>query len=109
MDDIPCKPGKYSFEFWPSPTSIYPNQIPHGSFGMVYDGDQPFGNFFLDTLRNDHFIEVLSYDTLTNIAEGRFQMFTKKYDTGGWEPSGVAIPDSIAMTEGKFRLEVKHF
>jgi hypothetical protein len=108
LDDIPCVPGKYPFEFWPSPSSIFPNNIPQGSFGMLYDGDQGIGFYFLDTLRTDHFVEVLRYDSLTNIVEGRFQIFLKKNETGGWVPSGISIPDSISMTEGKFRLEVKH-
>jgi|GEM_PF-1162820 len=109
LDDIPCKPGKYSFEFWPSVASLYPNKIPNGSFGMMFEVDQPIGNFFLDTLRNDHYIEVIAYDTLTKIVEGRFQMFTKKKPNAGWQPSGVVVPDSIAFTEGKFRMEVKKF
>lgn len=109
IDDVPCKPGKYSFEFWPSIASLYPNKIPHGSFGMMFEVDQPIGSFFLDTLRNDHFIEVLGYDTLTNIVEGKFQFFTQKEPNDGWQPAGVVVPDSIAFTEGKFRLQVKKF
>jgi hypothetical protein len=109
IDDVPCKIGKYLFEFWPSLASLYPNQIPQAAFVMTYDGDQGIGQYFLDTLRADHFVEVLRYDSLTNIVEGRFQVFLKKNETGGWVPSGISIPDSISMTEGKFRLEVKHF
>ena len=109
LDDIPCIPGKYQFEFWPSPTALFANKIPTGFFGFMYDGDQGIGSCFLDTLRADHFVEVLRYDSLTNIVEGRFQVFLKKNETGGWVPSGISIPDSISMTEGKFRLEVKHF
>ncbi len=109
ISDIPCKAGKYAFEYWPAPTSLYPNQVPHGSYGMIYDTDQPIGNFFLDTLKNDQFIEVIAYDTLTKIVEGRFQMFLKKAPFTGWQPSGIVVPDSIAFTEGKFRMEVKWF
>ncbi len=109
ISDIPCKPGKYNFEFWPAPTSLYPNLVPHASYGMIYDIDQPIGSFFLDTLKNDQFIEVIAYDSLTNIVEGRFQIFTKKKPNSGWQPAGVVVPDSIAFTKGKFRIQVKWF
>lgn len=109
IDDIPCKEGIYPFEFWPSQAALYPNQIPQSAFIWMYDGDQPIGDFLLDTLRHDHFIQVLKYDTLTNIVEGRFQIFTKNDHSHSWQPSGITIPDTISMTEGKFRLEVKHF
>ena len=103
--DIPCLPGKFSLEFWPSQASLYPNKIPNGSLGMLFEGDQPIGSFFMDSTRTDHFIEVLSYDTLTNIVEGRFQMFMNKELPVGFDFPGV--PNTIDMTEGRFRLEVK--
>ena len=109
IDDIPCKKGVYSFEFWPSESSILPNQIPQVAYIMMYDGDQPIGDFLLDTLNNNSFIEVINYDSITHIAEGRFQAYTKKNDPhNGIEPF-PGVPDSIALLNGKFRLEVVHF
>lgn len=108
IGDIPKFKGTYSFEYFPSPATLHNNQIPEPNFAMVYDGDQPIGDFVLDTLRHDHFIEVLHYDTLNNTAEGRFQIFLKRDPSiNGFPFPGV--PDSIAITEGKFYLPVKKY
>ncbi|MBK7937311.1 MAG: hypothetical protein IPJ82_09570 [Lewinellaceae bacterium] len=71
---------------------------------MMQDYDQPIGDFLIDTTRNDHFIEVIKYDSIARTVEGRFQVFLKK------EPSNTqwpGIPDSIFLTEGKFHLKIQ--
>ena len=56
--DIPCKPGKFDLEFWPSLASLYPNRIPSTHFGMLYDGDQFIGSFLLDSLSHPFLIRI---------------------------------------------------
>lgn len=107
IKDIPKQAGKFSYEFYPTETSVFPNEIPNSAFIIMYDGDQPAGDFLLDTLRNDHFIEVLRYDTVQQIAEGRFQVFLRRHDWGGQGPLFPGIPDTISITGGKFHLQVK--
>jgi hypothetical protein len=100
--DISCKLGKYSVENLRN--NSLDNYIPNGGIGYMYEGDQPVGTFRPDTTRTDHFLEILRYDSISHIVEGRFQVFFLK------EPNNLnfpGIPDSIFITEGKFHLKIK--
>ena len=71
---------------------------------MVYELDQPIGDFHVDTMRHDHFIEVLRYDSIKNTVEGRFQVFLGKAPMSTDWPG---VPDSIFFTEGRFHLRIQ--
>jgi hypothetical protein len=103
VNDIPTKPGQYNLEFWPNGSNKYANQIPHGGFSMFYDSDQPVGLFYLDSLRTDHFIEVVRYDSVNHTVEGRFQAFFR-IDSPTTFPN---VPDTISFTEGRFHLKIE--
>jgi len=102
ITDIPCNKGKYPIENW---AHLIPrNQIPNCFLRVTQDFDQGIGSFSTDTTRNDHFIEVIKYDSIARTVEGRFQVFLKK------EPSNTqwpGVPDSIFLTEGKFHLKIQ--
>jgi hypothetical protein len=103
INDIPCKTGVYPIEYWPTPNNLKPNHIPHTGFAMMFEGDQPVGFFYLDTLQTDHFVEVTSFDSITRIVEGRFQV-SLKIDTPSSFPN---TPTEIALTEGRFHLKIQ--
>jgi hypothetical protein len=105
--DIPPKSGVYQLEFWPNVNSLFPNQIPSCSFVYLYDLDEPAGGFVLDTLRNDHFIEVTRFDSINNTVEGRFQVFLRFSPGSPHNPYPPDLPDTISMTEGRFHLKVQ--
>lgn len=63
--------------------------------------DQLFKSYRVDTTRSNQFIEILHYDSIQHIVEGRFQAIL------GDKPSWSFLPDSMKMTEGKFRLKLK--
>ena len=103
ITDIPCKVGKYPIEYSLSLLNNR-NQIPEALFAFTHEQDEPFGSFLVDTLRQDHFVEVLRYNKADSTVEGRFQVFLGK------DPLGTNfsfIPDSIFLTEGKFYLKIK--
>lgn len=103
LRDIPCRPGRYSIEFFPSLAGLN-NGLPESFFSYTYELDQPVGSFLIDTTRTDHFVEVTQYDSLTKTVKGQFQVFLGK------KPSSVpfsGVPDSIFMTEGKFHLKIE--
>ncbi|MCB9356326.1 MAG: hypothetical protein H6575_17310 [Lewinellaceae bacterium] len=102
LEDIPCKEGVYPVEYYTS--SNFRNYIPDVFFTMISEFDQPIGDFKIDTMRNDHYVEVLRYDSVAHTIEGRFQMFLKKRQmTLQWP----GVPDSIYFTEGKFHLQLE--
>jgi len=100
LEDIPCKPGKYAMEY-----SHYWNEnnlVPQPQFLIVQDFDQLIGAYNLDTTRINNYVEVLKYDSITHIVEGRFQVFMGKDVTSNpWN-----VPDSIFLTDGKFHLKI---
>ena len=102
LHDIPSKIGKYLIEY--KTPQNYNNYVPESTFIMMYEYDQPIGDFMVDTTRIDHFVEVIRYDSIAGIVEGRFQVFLGK------KPASVpfpGVPDSIFLTEGKFYLKVQ--
>ncbi|MCK6694438.1 MAG: hypothetical protein L6Q97_20365 [Thermoanaerobaculia bacterium] len=101
--DIPCAIGKYPIED-PKGFDDLHNLIPEAYFVYIRDYDTPVGDFLADTTRNDHFIEIIRYDSVEQTIEGRFQVFLKKLPTNTWWPN---IPDSISLTEGRFHLKIK--
>jgi len=103
IKDIPCLIGKYSVEY-PTTQESLSNKIPQAYFVYIRDYDTPVGDFLADTTRNDHFVEIIRYDSVEQVVEGRFQVFLKKEPMNTYWPN---IPDSIAMTEGRFHLKIK--
>ena len=102
LDDIPCESGKYPVEFWTLQNRN--NLIPEALLVMMYEFDQPIGDFLVDTTRTDHFVEVIRYDSIEKTVEGRFQVFLGKKPTSVPFPG---VPDSIFLTEGKFHLKIE--
>jgi len=103
IQDIPCIVGKYPIEY-PVGINDLHNLIPQAYFSYVRDYDTPVGDFRADSTRNDHFVEILRYDSVEQTVEGRFQVFMKKEPMNTYWPN---IPDSIALTEGRFHLKIK--
>lgn len=101
--DIPCSVGKFPIQYFPSLSGIN-NGIPDANFVMMYEYDQPIGDFLVDTTRTDHFVEVIRYDSVAKTVEGRFQVFLGKYSKNIPFPG---VPDSVFMTEGKFHLKIE--
>lgn len=104
IQDIPSSTGKYNVEKYRL-VPIFFNYTPNANFSIVQDFDQGIGDYQIDTTRQDHFIEIIRFDTLDNIVEGRFQLFMP-LDTpaSNWTP---APPAYISITEGKFHLKIK--
>jgi hypothetical protein len=102
LHDIPCKKGIYGIEYFNYFT--FNNSIPEALFVATYEFDQPVGDYYIDTTRTDHFVEILEYDSIKHTVQGRFQMFLGK------DPSSISfpgVPDSIFLTEGKFNLRIQ--
>jgi hypothetical protein len=102
LQDIPAKIGRYAIEY--KTPQNYGNYIPESTFIMMYEYDQPIGDFMVDTTRSDHFVEVIRYDSVAKTVEGRFQVFLGKKPTNVPFPG---VPDSIFMTEGRFHLKIQ--
>lgn len=100
--DIPLLKGKYELEFRTVINGL--NNIPEPLFSYYVDGDQPGGSYNLDTIRSDHFLEILHVDTLARTVEGRFQIFLRlkprNYNLPG-------LPDTLSITDGRFYLPVR--
>ena len=101
INDIPFQKGKLSIELFNS--NNFKNYIPEALYSIVYDGDQILSYYQVDTTRTDHFIEILRYDSVEHIVEGRFQLFMGKVYDANWG----STPDSILLTGGKFHLKIK--
>ena len=102
ITDIPLAVGRHSVRMVRS-FGDFNNGVADGGYTMA-NYDEGIGNFYPDSTRNDNYIEVLRFDTITNQVEGRFQLFMGK--DGG--PSTVPdVPDSVFLTEGKFYLKLQ--
>ncbi|MBK8557312.1 MAG: hypothetical protein IPL65_16790 [Lewinellaceae bacterium] len=101
INDIPCQKGKLPIELFNSDN--FKNFIPEALYSIVYDGDQILSYYQVDTTRTDHYIEILRYDSVEHIVEGRFQLFMGKTQDSNW----LSTPDSILLTGGKFHLKIK--
>ena len=100
IQDIPSQSGVYKIQGWR--LANFGNKIPEATYTMS-NYDEGIGTFFPDTTRTDNGIEILSFDTIPNEVEGRFQVFMGK--NGGLPVPGV--PDSVFLTEGKFYLKLQ--
>lgn len=99
IGDIKTIPGIYHFErsfLWNDN-----NGIPEALYFVVLDGDQLFNSYNVDSTRTNQFIEILRYDSVEHIVEGRFQTFLEGPNSWSF------LPDSMAITEGKFHLKIQ--
>ena len=97
--DVQCKKGLHHWE--QSEWSNGNNGIPQTAYSVSQDVDQLFKTYRVDTTRSNQFIEILHYDSIQHIVEGRFQVIL------GDNPSWSFLPDSMKLTEGKFHLKLK--
>ncbi len=77
------------------------NGIPDADYFIVLDGDQLLKTYRIDSTLNNQYVEILYYDSISHIVEGRFQTFLE--GPNSWP----MFPDSMKMTEGKFHLKLK--
>lgn len=102
IEDIPTKKGKYSIEAYNFNNN---NFVPQIVLLVTQDNDQLIGNYYADATRNDHFIEVVSFDSIAGTVQGRFQFFTKEKNVTG--PNSWDLDPKINLTEGKFHLKLQ--
>ena len=101
--DIPAKKGIYSLEAYNHWYEV--DYIPQMVLFVDQDYDQLIGTYKIDSTRNDHFIEVVSIDSIAGTVQGRFQFFTKEKNGNG--PNSWGLDPKINLTEGKFHLKLK--
>jgi hypothetical protein len=101
--DIPTQKGKYSIESYLPWYEV--NFIPQFVLLASQDHDQLIGTYNIDSTRTDHFIEVVSFDSISGTVQGRFQFFTKEKNVTG--PNSWGLDPKINLTEGKFHLKLK--
>lgn len=101
--DILCEPGSYFIER--GNNSTWGNSIPQANISWLLDGDQSLGGVSTDTTHYQaNFVEVIRYDSITDIVEGRFQV----YLTNHWASSPpLGLPDSVRLTNGRFHLKIE--
>jgi hypothetical protein len=68
---------------------------------VILDQDQVLNFYNVDTTLTTHFIEILHFDSVANIVEGRFQTTLEGPNTWSF------LPDTMKMTEGKFHLRIE--
>lgn len=101
--DIPCKSGIYSVEKGLNWT--WGNSVPKANISWLLDGDQSLGGVSADSTHyEDNFVEVIRYDSVQDIVEGRFQIYLKNH----WVSSPpFGLPDSVRLTNGRFHLKIE--
>ncbi|MBU6342126.1 MAG: hypothetical protein KGS48_11585 [Bacteroidetes bacterium] len=104
VKDIPTKPGKYILEKYIGLDTTN-NLIPQMVLLVAQDQDQLIGRYYADSTRTDHFIEVVSYDSIKGIVQGRFQFFTIGNNISA--PNSWGLDPAINLTEGKFHLKLQ--
>ena len=77
------------------------NGIPNARYHVILDLDQQINTYNVDSTRTNQFIEILRYDAVEHIVEGRFQTFLEGPNSWSF------LPDSMAITEGKFHLKIQ--
>ena len=97
--DVPTKVGKYEYE--DALSAPYYNLIPQISFHTSYDGDQLVGSYSLDPTRPNNYIEVVRYDSIKHIVEGRYQAILDNKSA-----PFPNVPDSMFLLNGKFHLKI---
>lgn len=99
IDDISCTVGLQHLErgsLWNRT-----NGVPDADYFIVLDQDQLLKTYNIDSTLNNQYVEILHYDSISHIVEGRFQTFLE--GPNSWP----MFPDSMKMTEGKFHLKLK--
>lgn len=99
ISDIPAKIGKYTYEYFPG--SPYYNFIPQVAFFHTLDGDQLVGAYSIDLTRPDNYIEVVRYDSVNHIVEGRYQAILDNKSA-----PFPGVPDSMFLLNGRFHLKI---
>jgi hypothetical protein len=104
VTDIPFATGKYQIEY-PVKVQQIKNTIPQTLFVYKIDQDQIAATFQTDTTRAGQYIHIMSLDSVTRIVEGRFYIFLRQ--TSYVEGVTTAFPDTIAATQGYFKIKLK--
>ena len=97
--DLPTTVGKYAYEYFPG--GAYNNFIPQLGFHMVLDLDQLVGAYSIDLTRPNNYIEVVRYDSVNHIVEGRYQAILDNKSA-----PFPGVPDSMFLLNGKFHLKI---
>ena len=104
VGDIPFVIGSHKLE-WTKTLQQISNGIPQALLSYSVDQDQGVAAYRIDTTRNDHYIEVMAFDTVKwKTVEGRFRIFLKRHYLA---PGSINFPDTIACTEGYFKVKLK--
>lgn len=103
ISDVPTVVGRYPIERV-TKAGQSKNGIPDSFLAVVVDDDQGAGTFYPDTTRNDHFFEVLQFDSTRQFLRGRFQVFLGAVHISN---SWTNAPDSILFTKGEFFLKIQ--
>jgi hypothetical protein len=104
VTDIPFATGKYPIEY-PVKSQQVKNGIPQAQFLYRIDQDQIGAIYQTDTTRSGQYIHIMSLDSVTRIVEGRFYIFLRQ--TYYVEGVTTAFPDTIAATQGYFKIKLK--
>lgn len=102
LNDIPAAKGMYPIEY-ATATNQIKNYIPQAFLSVFVDDEQVAGDFYPDTIRQNHFIEITKFDTVAQTIKGRFQVFMGAVKI---DPLWTNAPDSIFFTKGEFFLKV---
>lgn len=97
--DLPTQIGKYAYEH--SIGGAYNNFIPQVAFFYTLDGDQLVGAYSIDLTRPNNYIEVVRYDSINHIVEGRYQAILDNKSA-----PFPGVPDSMFLLNGKFHLKI---
>ncbi|MBL7807247.1 MAG: hypothetical protein JNN28_05520 [Saprospiraceae bacterium] len=77
------------------------NSIPNADYFVTLHLDALINSFQVDSTRSNQFIEILRYDSVQHIVEGRFQTFLEG-------PNNLwFLQDTVSLTEGKFHLKIQ--
>lgn len=98
ISDITCREGIQVIE--KQHYSNVNNGVPNAAYFVVLEEDQLLMRYQVDTFQTEHFIDIIHYDSITHIVEGRFQTYL--------EAPGVSssFPKNLTITEGKFHLKI---
>jgi hypothetical protein len=97
--NLKTAPGTYPIESWENTTGG--SKMTGASYYVSQDIDQVFNFYTVDSTRANQYVEILRFDPVEHIVEGHFQTFLAGPTTWWF------LPDSMAMTEGKFHLKVQ--
>ncbi len=100
--DVPSRAGKFKI----AKTVNWGDYLsPKARISWSVDGDQLLGMVSADsTYYNDNFVEVIRYDSIEDVVEGRFQGYLKK-SLG--TPAAFGLPEAVSLTNGRFHLKVE--